>query len=115
MTDLEMTRLCAEAMGYVSCIGGVQPRGEQRELYWRTPRGEMAKYAYDPLHDDAQAMALVKKFDLSVWGHSYAAGDWKFHAEYAPFSDGKDSILGHGITHNRAIVECVAKMQAAKK
>ena len=53
MTDLEITRLCAEAMGL----------GWQDD---RTDGGITAQegtynYKYDPLHDDAQAMALVKK------------------------------------------------------
>lgn len=42
MTDLEITTLCAQAMG-VPLMGSNVP-------------------LWNPLHDDAQAMALVKKF-----------------------------------------------------
>ena len=60
-------------------------------------------HPYDPIHDDAQAMALVKKFDLSVWGKSRSAGEWKYHAEYGD----APTIIGHGATHNSAICDCV--------
>ena len=48
MTDLELTKLCAEAMGIE--ISPVR-------------HGDGDFSLYDPLHDDAQAMALVKKFE----------------------------------------------------
>jgi hypothetical protein len=55
MTDLEMTRLCAEAMGFPypepvghPDIGHLVP--------WTTD------WTYDPLHNDSQAMELVKRF-----------------------------------------------------
>jgi hypothetical protein len=90
MTDLEMTKLCAEAMGIVQSMHV----------------NEDGLWTYYPLHDDAQAMALVKKFHLecywngSVWG----------------VLDGP-SGCAHELRGdlNRAIVECVAKMQAAKE
>ena len=95
MTDLEMTRLCAEAMG-VKLINEIC-RGEER---YRPDN------LYDPLHDDAQAMALVKKLNMEIersdagrckaWIHPA-----KEHSEWC------DNL-------NLAIVECVAKMQAAK-
>ena len=84
MTDLEITLLCAEAMGY-------KP-GEH--YHWR------------PLHDDAQAMALVKKFRLNIHAHDE---QWKVE-EW-----GDDGAMALHETLNRAICECVAKMQAAKK
>lgn len=94
MDDLEITKLCAEAMGLTS---------------WQALEGR-----YDPLHDDAQAMALVKKFRLEIrqqatgtdehpgaplWGISGCLYGWK---------NAEDENL------NRAICECVARMQAAK-
>ena len=101
MTDLEMTKLCAEAAGIKIC--------EQHSHYW--PQyfdggiGDCGKdVRYDPLHDDAQAMALVKKFTLQVWMPVNGVWEaiWPHHAKAR-----SESI-------NRAIVECVAKMQAAK-
>jgi len=61
MTDLEITRRCAEAMGF-------KPR------YFRLPNGdERIEYAvsrgwaaYDPLHDKAQAFELVEMLNLCV-------------------------------------------------
>lgn len=120
MTDLEMTKLCAEAMD----IDVVEHDGVE---YTDGSRGEpkmvtrnSANYAYigdcsiyDPIHDDAQAMALMRRFALAVWGADYAAGSWKWRAE-SQIPDDKKHELGHGVTPNRAIVECVAKMQKAK-
>ena len=84
MTDLEMTKLCAEAMG---------PSGRDERTY-------------DPLHDDAQAMALVKKFQINIaW---YEVNMPRPTFEPTVYMWRKKDL-------NRAIVECVAKMQAAKK
>ena len=100
MTDLEMTRLCAEAMGYYivypdTCL----------PLAVEERKGRNAML-YNPLHDDAQAMALVKKFNLSVEVLSDETGVWMVvHPEVGPF-------YSHDL--NRAIVECVAKMQESK-
>jgi len=54
MTDLEITKLCAEAMGLDEKTLQVLESG------W-TGRG------FDPLHDDTQAMALVKKLRLNCY------------------------------------------------
>lgn len=84
MTDLKMTQLCAEAL-----LPNVWAHGE-----------------WNPLHDDAQAMALMKRFMLDIDAFvgmaqlGYGDGD-----RFTSYSD--ESL-------NRAIVECVAKMQAAK-
>jgi len=105
MDDLTITRLCAEAMG-VSVH-----EYQDGSLYHFGGLCEGGIEDYDPLHDDAQSMALVKKFDLSIWGKSYSAGEWKYHAEFCVSGEASDAILGHGLTHNRAICECVAQMQ----
>ena len=93
MTDLEMTKLCAAAMkdfphmveidgglwfGYESCVG---------------PK-------YDPLHDDAQAMALVKKCKLQI---AYGDGRWAASHDGISFTDYHDDL-------NRAIVVCVSTL-----
>jgi hypothetical protein len=112
MTDLEMTRLCAEAMGLKV--------GPQQNF--RTPaflvEHPLAPEAIStqrlefwcPLENDEQAMGLVKRFRLTVvwvalayeWGVSRDAG--ALHDTFA--SGGKDL--------NRAICEYVARMQAEK-
>ena len=94
MTDLEITKLCAEAVEIKSL------RGE----YW-IQHADGNRVKYNPLHDDAQAMALVKKFELAL--HKYK-GDWFANWEVNSIVGGSDKDL------NRAICECVAKMQAAK-
>ena len=107
LSDLELNRLCATAMG------------------WHTgrPANKVVAYAvskcaiisgndkggesvYDPLHDDAQCMQLVKKFPLDIeclTGHIY-------RVTYGPA--GKPGSESSDL--NRAIVECVARMQLAK-
>ena len=104
LSDLEMVRLCAEAMGLSLC--------EQHSHYW--PRyfdaslGEWGTdICYDPLHDDAQAMALVKKFRLEI------EDEWLVSTSIA--TSNTEFWSAHGKDLNRAIVECVAKMELAKR
>ena len=99
MTDLEMTKLCAEAMG-ASSDTEVVPDGDGG--YWAL---------YNPLHDDAQAMALVKKFKLALSAPS--DGGHELWVCRKPWDHSGD--YGFGVTPNRAIVESVAKMQANAK
>ena len=79
MTDFEITRLCAEAL-----LPNVWAHGE-----------------WNPLHDDAQAMALVKKFQLAV---AYLS---PWYVSCSPYQVHADDL-------NRAICECVARMQQSK-
>jgi len=63
---------------------------------------------YDPLHDDAQAMALVKKFELDI--EAPRAGinaEWEVYRydNLAPNNCHSNADL------NRAICETVAKMK----
>ena len=91
MTDLEMTRLCAEAMGLNrpgSVLDGLYEGQE-----WR------------PLQEDAQAMALVKKFKMDV--SSNVDGSWDV-CLFDPFTEVVDCP-----DLNRVIVECVAKMHSS--
>jgi len=94
MTDLEIIRLCAEAKGLdvQDQRGGLILADEILHIY--TGR------RYDPLHDDAQAMALVKKFPAECLS---ALQDYAH-----------EHLMGRPLDLNRAICECVAKMQAAK-
>ena len=93
MTDLEITRLCAEAMGW-------EVFEEGGNLWERA-----GLVIYRPLHDDAQAMALVKKFRLSI---GTDADQWYLVLPDYPYKETNHADL------NRAICECVAKMQAKK-
>lgn len=90
-----MTRLCAQAMGIE--FPPEWNDDPQSWHYWKR------NTLYQPLHDDAQAMTLVKRFGLSVlhseklWLVSPLRRQAEMHADL-----------------NRAIVECVAKMHASR-
>ena len=101
MTDLEINRLCAAAMGGWVVVNGIVYRAGEFDADGHRPE-------YNPLHDDAQAMALVKKFRLNM-GH-LSKGWCKVFT--APFERG--IYEGEAQDLNRAICECVAKMQKAK-
>lgn len=100
MTDLEMTKLCAEAMGYSFAVF-------EGQVMWH------GKNPYDPLSDDAQAMALLKKFHLRVsWGYAEARGAPDGTLPVMVNPGGAEPPFGvHEYDLNRAIVECVARMQ----
>lgn len=101
MTDLEMTKLCAEAMGYSE----VHKKGD---AVYSKAFGERVPGIYWPIEDDAQAMALVRKYRLCLEPVGYRGG---YRCAFVPWGNADE----RGSTINRAIVKCVAKMQAAKK
>ena len=101
MTDLEITKLCAEALGYDRFewqTAGIVTGSDQPICL---PEGRIR---YDPLHDDAQAMALVKKFHLGL--------AW---SDYCSVYEQGNGANGSNDSVNRAICECCAKMMLAKK
>lgn len=95
MNDLEMVKLCAEAIGY-----------ESHSIYGPPINIGQAATSYNPLHDDAQAMELVKKFGINIWS---GPGSWRVMG--GTTGDEGDTW---NADLNRAIVECVAKLQQAK-
>ena len=117
MTDLEMTKLCAEAMGWTAEIVSncVMARIVHREHDgWRGA----STFHFEPLTNDAQAMALVfwlaDRGELDI-GASYVRFETK---RIKPRHEGDTtcwSFLMHGTPgqKRRAIVECVAKMRLA--
>ena len=108
MTDLEMTRLAAEAMGYVPFGPGDTPDGER----WLT---QVAGLIYDPLHDDAQAMAMVKKLRLNVWSSGPDNPNWRVMGFWREPSGALHEPDAWNADLNRAIVECVARMMQQRK
>ena len=106
MTDLEMTKLCAAAIGLK--IEHVQ-RGWCYYIYHPIEAALPIFAAYHPLSNDGQAMALVRKFALPV--SPIIDGDlhigWVVGAITPQNVNQSDDL-------NRAIVECVAKMQASQ-
>ena len=110
MTDLEITRLCAEAMDLCEDEQTTRSISYREEGHiWVRHEADPIGYMYHPLHDDAQAMALVKKFGLQILPPEPAsAGRWVV-------SYGELGKCGDNTNLNRAICECVVKMQQAKK
>lgn len=98
MTDLEITKLCAEAMGYTVC-GSQEPS----TVFYPHPNVGSVICVYEPMNNDAQAMALLKKFKLSV--DDANDGGW--------FVVGIGGAQGANQDLNRAICECVARMPTA--
>lgn len=102
VTDLEIVRLCAEAMGLEPlAVYGMDV------VIGATPN----RYVFRPLHDDGQAMALLYwlSFECEI---IVSSGEFHCNSEEHKMEE------IYGITSNadlnRAICECVAKMQAAK-
>ena len=126
MTDLEITRLCAEAMGWKfwwskhnhwnadgpegQHWGGQQWYPFERNSGQPVPKPEPAEgfYEFDPLHDDAQAMALLRKMGLWIEPPEEPIKYWTVVGR------GQDNIH-HNTDLNRAICECVAQMRRAGK
>lgn len=92
MTDLEMTEWCSYTTGMDGCNTG-------KAIYLRVPSAGGSSWLYDPLHNDEQAMALVKRFVSSALNKD----GWSVHA-FGGLSAYNDDL-------NRAVVEAVAYMQ----
>lgn len=92
MTDLEIVKKCAEKMGLnVSDCKTI--------LVPEFCNGHYLQKEYNPLTDDAQAMALVKKFGGCFLVKKNGA---------AIATMGESAISADNL--NRAICECVAKL-----
>ena len=106
MNDLEITKLCAEAMGLSHRNLAWSVADDIRDHCIEALTGHGKWSLYDPFHDDAQAMALVKKFILSISMHN---DGWTVSPQYEPsYSD--NSVCNTNL--NRAICLCVAKMRS---
>ena len=97
MTDAEITKLCAEAMGYETKV-------DHDGIYYHDLDGFGHDYA--PLEDDRQAMELLKKFPIAIGVvrvEDSTAGRYLVACQdisgWTPYHD-----------LNRAICECVAKI-----
>ena len=105
MTDLEMVKKCAERMG-IDYLLEDEHGNTGCGVFWTDPSDYYRTSEYDPLHDDAQAMALVKKFGLHVFIHSiklqWCAGSQRIgENRYI-------KVMSPDL--NRAIVVCVAQL-----
>ncbi len=107
--DLELTKACADAMGlYNSEWSRFTPPKNGCGIAACTARGQ-PWFDYDPLHDDAQAMALVKRLKLSIMpeydGLAWLVSDQDDHEQFSATGDNL----------NRCICEVVAKMHEGKR
>lgn len=121
MTDLELTKLCAEALRLRVVKGGgtlVTPHWRIQHFAGGQEVGEwMDRWkdgdVYDPLHDDAQAMALedwlIERGDLSYINLKGGVQDMTWRSREHSFH----KMFNNREARKRAIVECVAKMQLA--
>lgn len=104
MTDQEMTRLCAEARGLTPRTPTLKKQFNERIFEF-----------YNPLHDDAQAMALVKKFGLRIVEAPEGGGAEVWEVVKWDWRSNEDEVCAENVDLNRAIVECVARMQKYKR
>lgn len=100
MTDDEITLRCAKLMGhtvYSDCA----------YIFLRDGRSER----YEPLSNDGQAMALLKRFRLKVLNRGYE----RVGACLDPDLMGCSVRVFEAGDLNRAVVECVAYTQKLSK
>jgi len=117
VTDAEITKLCAKAMGLreIPYRAG-QPHAPHPESALRMAEGRKATHWYDPLHDDSQMAALVKKLfiEILVDGPAGRSEDWTWTARIGGYNELPISI-SHGHDLNRAVCVCVARLAKEKK
>jgi hypothetical protein len=101
MDDLEMVRACAEAMGLREAVMACDMCASAGGLSVSTGAPK-----YWPLTDDAQAMALVKRFDLEI--RRPPSDEWWVMGNGLYGASVDDADL------NRAIVRCVSVMFGEK-
>lgn len=95
--DAKMVRLCADAMG-------IKP--DERTVRNVNYGYALAMMGYNPIKNDKQAMALVKKFGISI--RKTDPDWWDAWLPLQPVDGGSPDL-------NRAIVLCVASMQFQKE
>jgi hypothetical protein len=102
MSELDQVRLCAKAMG---CE--VWEASQNKPCHTiRFLHPVNADDQYWPITNDAQAMALVKRFMLKIDAFTGTAEiSWDGNVKFKTYSD---------LSLNHAIVECVALMQSEK-
>ncbi len=130
MSDVEMTKLCAEAMGWTffrskhgywsltdpdggshhCCDWAKFDPSTGEKLAEPTEADALLEAGFDPLTDDAQAMQLVKRFDLHIDQRPHPKRQITVQdAHFTLLIERMDNDL------NRAIVTCVASLQREGK
>ena len=107
MTDAEITKRCAKAMGIKLCADCLKTGRIVPEHQF------IAGHDYEPLKNDAQAMELVKRFHLSIQPPQYVKPPrWHVWNDKEGSGKGKHTGIANVMELNRAICECVAKMKS---
>lgn len=106
MDDLEITRRCADKMGLHSEFGYDPVTKSAVYIFVWTADGN----AFDPLRNDAQAMALVKRRMLAC-EKSIFSNVWIVSENRAAIRKyGKEPVTAESADLNRAICLCVANL-----
>ncbi len=110
MNDLEMVTACALAMGLEPyALNGIAQQCGSDGIYVADKMQGRGYSYYSPLREDAQAMGLVKRFEVKLTKRpKYET--WRavsYSRDNEVISTGTDRDL------NRAIVECVSKLRSA--
>ena len=106
MTDLEITKLCAEAIGLKYTVLPALQGSECFDIESIIFHDGPYPVAYEPLMNDAQCFVLMNKMKLSIDAPSM---DGLWHV-----TDYDNGVFTDNESLNRAICECVAKMQLPK-
>lgn len=101
MTEYQMMLLCAEAMGWRTHAVS------SKIFYCPDEQDSVPKSVWNPLKDDFQAMALVKKLGLNFTAPTTDDKQW-YVWTYRKGEIVEDADL------NLAIVKCVAHMQSTR-
>ena len=119
MTDFEITKLCAEAMGwdvYEINPGVWRIRVSDKQVMGLTD--DFCSTLHDPLHDDAQAMALedwlIERGNIAYRHYEHSMVLWFTPLNVAISGPGQEHEFKDKAGRRRAICECAAKMQKAK-
>ncbi len=107
MDDLELTKRCAMAMEYFDVLEWSKATHISSPSAMAARRFPTSPFEnYDPLTDDQQAMALVKRFRLAIHPPN-PEGPRKYHKEWTV--EHVESQMGESSTDlNRAVCMCVA-------
>lgn len=106
MTDQEIITLCAEAMEPRPTLPGSSLIWGYSKEFVKGTTETWVRSTYNPLQDDAQAMALVKRFRMDVkafFSSEPGGGSWEAVGTISGWDRTRSKDL------NRAICECVAK------
>jgi len=106
MTDLELTVASALAMGYQI---SAPPKDQDFTLPLNVEYSPQKFGLWNPIKDNGQALAIVKKLKLDI---AYFMDSWVVVKVQGNYEGAKAGGGGHQDL-NRAIVECAAKVLAA--